>query len=177
MKVRNAVSLYLQILINVPAPPPAQGLSFQDRDLLPDIIFLETSHLPISKSGSVFKNCIEVCLGLSTKCQAEDEVRDFLGTHSSPAKPSSQLSTPATSESQSQEEIRKQDSLSKRDARVLISFPPDFGLKGKNKSRDLEIFYRMEILRYSKIELFALMCSPKLGTKWSQDKYKVKAKG
>lgn len=70
-------------------------------------------------------------------------MRDFLGTHSSPAKPSSQLSTPATSESQSQEEIRKQDSLSKRDARVLISFPSDFGLKGKNKSRDLEIFYRM----------------------------------
>lgn len=35
----------------------------------------------------------------------------------------------------------------------------------------------MEILKYSKIELFTLMCSPKIGTKLSQDKYKVKGKG
>lgn len=73
--------------------------------------------LPICRFPSVDQcsNCVEVCLGFSTN-RAEDEVRDFLGTHSSPAKPSSRLNTSATSERQRREKIRKQDSVSERDA-------------------------------------------------------------
>lgn len=129
LKVKNIVSLYLQILINIPAPPPAHRPLFQDKNLLPDKIFLETSHLPNSKRGSVLK----LHRGLpwpQHRCQAEDEVREFPRNKFQPSQ--AIVPVPHTSSIRKcQEELRKQDCPSKRDARLLISFPTDFRLKGK----------------------------------------------
>jgi len=59
---------------------------------------------------------------------------------SSIAKPQSQFNTPAKSESQCQEEIRKQGFVSKRDAKKLIAFPLDCRLKGKMRVKVFKCF-------------------------------------
>lgn len=102
---------------------------------------------------------IQVCLGLSTKCQAEDEVRGCLWVSSSIAEPPAQFNTTGKSKSRRDQ---KTGFLSQKE----MPFPPDFRLKAKIEVKVLKYFPEWKFWNIPRwIFLFALMCGPKIRTK------------
>lgn len=167
-EVKNIASLGLQNPWQHPCSTPSSWAGFyRQKNTVDIILFPET--LPICRTQSMNQHsmgtqtCILVCLGHSTKCQAEDKARRWWGMSSSTAKPSPQFNTPAESERQCQGEIRKQGFASKRHARVLISFPPDCRLKGKIQVNILKYFPKWKFWNIPrwKFFLFTLLWGPK----------------
>lgn len=106
--ISTEVKKYCLCTCKFPCSIPSSWTLFVIKKMMPDIVLIP-ERFPICRTRGVdqcpmgTETCILVCLGLSTKCWAEDEVRDYLRMSSSTAK-ASQFNTPTKPESHCQKD-------------------------------------------------------------------------